>query len=228
MKIYGLNIKSILSSVTLSSLYSYVSNEKKEKIKFYRNKIDAVRTLAAEVLCRAAIVENLNIKNRDIYFSVNKYGKPYLRFYKNFHFNLSHSGDWVICSIDCKDIGVDIEKVEPIDLDISKNFFSPKEYEDLINQNPNNQLFYFYDLWTIKESYIKASGKGLNLDLRSFSIRIKNGKISLETENELTNCFFQQYDIAKDYKMAVCALNSSFPEKIILRTIDDLHKTLKS
>lgn len=226
MKIYAVKIKKQLDLAIFNSLTSYISNERNEKIKYYKYKIDADRALIAEILCRVAIIENLNIKNSDIYFDIHEYGKPYLKFHKDFHFNLSHSGDWVVCAIDDKHIGIDIEKVEILDLDISRNFFASDEYQDLLSQNPNNQLSYFYDLWTIKESYIKAYGKGLSLDLHSFSVGIKNENIILKKGSALKNCFFKQYDIEEGYKIAVCALNPSFPKNIILKTIDDLYKIL--
>ncbi|MEX1029766.1 MAG: 4'-phosphopantetheinyl transferase superfamily protein [Paenibacillaceae bacterium] len=39
-------------------------------------------------------------------------------------------------------------------------FFSFDENKDLLDKPPNQRLAYFYDLWTLKESFIKAVGKG--------------------------------------------------------------------
>jgi len=38
---------------------------------------------------------------------------------------------------------------------------------------PDQRLVYFYELWTMKESYVKALGKGLHLPMDSFKIQYK-------------------------------------------------------
>lgn len=227
MKVYALYLKSELPTLIFDNLLSYVSNEKKEKVDRFMRKIDAERALLSDVLCRTVIMENLKLYNKDIKFSYNKYQKPYLITFPNFHFNLSHSGNWIVCAIDDKTIGIDIEKIDNIDLDIAKRFFTTKEHLDLMNSPCNHRQAYFYDLWTLKESYIKALGWGLSLPLDSFSIRINNDNISLETNNEFNQCFFKQYDIDTNYKMSICSLNNSFPNNIIFKTVEDILSTLE-
>ena len=66
-------------------------------------------------------------------------------------------------------IGVDIEKIQLIDLKVAQRFFSEKEYEDLIAKTSSERIAYFYDLWTLKESLTKTLGIGLTIPLNSFS-----------------------------------------------------------
>jgi 4'-phosphopantetheinyl transferase len=103
------------------------------------------RGLFADLLVRKVLIEEFNLTNEEIHFSIDEYGKPYCEFINNFHFNVSHSGDWVVCAVDNKPIGIDIEKISKIDLDISKNFFSDKEHEDLLLSN--DPYDYFFTLW---------------------------------------------------------------------------------
>ncbi len=64
-------------------------------------------------------------QNRDIEIERNAYGKPSLRNYHNFHYNISHSGSWVISAISDQTIrGRYREQVKPIDLGIAKRYFS--------------------------------------------------------------------------------------------------------
>jgi 4'-phosphopantetheinyl transferase len=88
----------------------------------------------------------------------NRYGKPYLN--SDIDFNLSHSGNFVICGISRKSkLGIDIEKIRPIDLSNFRRIFSAKEWEQI--HETGNPLENFYKCWTIKESVAKAEGKGL-------------------------------------------------------------------
>nr|WP_234447709.1 4'-phosphopantetheinyl transferase superfamily protein [Viridibacillus soli] len=100
------------------------------------------------------IIRKYNVLNEEIEFQNNFYGKPYLQGFYKLEFNISHSGEWVVCAIDKFSIGVDIEMIKPIEFDIAKCFFTEEEYDDLLTVDSLKRLDYFYDLWTIKESYV--------------------------------------------------------------------------
>ena len=55
-----------------------------------------------------------------------------------------------------------------------KHYFSGKELADLLELSKEEQRERFFDLWALKESYIKATGKGLATSLRSFSFEFSN------------------------------------------------------
>jgi 4'-phosphopantetheinyl transferase len=140
-------------------------------------------------------------------FDYNEYGKPCILEPKDIHFNISHSGDWVVCAIDNKPIGIDVETIKPIDLNIARRFFTVEEYNHLMKKDEYNRIRYFYMLWTLKESYIKAIGKGLKIPLNSFSFTIENGNVNINTQNEFGPCFFYQKEIDNNHIISVCALN---------------------
>lgn len=103
----------------------------------------------------------------------NEYNKPY--FDSDLDFNISHSGDFVLCALSTKcSIGVDLEKIENNDFSDYHQCFTKKEWS-FIN-NSNNPLMTFYQFWTKKEAIIKADGRGLYMPLQSFDV----------TNNEVT------------------------------------------
>jgi 4'-phosphopantetheinyl transferase len=106
-----------------------------------------------------------------------------------------------------------VEQIKPIDFAIAKRFFSSTEYDDLMEKEEHERLNYFYDLWTLKESYIKARGKGLSIPLDSFSIRKHNTTITV-TSNRDESWYFIQYPIGPEYKFSVCATTLHFPMDI--------------
>ncbi len=91
---------------------------------------------------------------------------------ENFDFNISHSGDYVICAIEVADgarLGVDIQS--PIAAERQKRlvgrFFAPDEVEYYKKHGESADIF--LSMWTRKEAYLKYTGSGIAVDLRSVS-----------------------------------------------------------
>ncbi len=185
------------------TLMLYISKDRQARIKSFYRKEDSYRALLADVLIRTIIFRDLGINNSDIIFHTNEYGKPILSNEKGFHFNISHSMEWVVCTTSDRPIGIDIEYIQPIDFDIAKRFFSMDEYEDLMKVCINRRLSYFYDLWTLKESYIKAIGKGLSIPLHSFYCKVGDDGI-IRTDENMDGWIFSQYNVDSNYKLSVC------------------------
>jgi 4'-phosphopantetheinyl transferase len=95
-------------------------------------------------------------------------------------FNLSHCSNVALLAVtECSEVGIDIEKIKKIsDMSlVAKHFFSKAEqqyFESFITQK-KDQIF--YEIWTQKESLIKANGGGLSLPLDAFDA------VGLSTKN---------------------------------------------
>ena len=90
---------------------------------------------------------------------------------KNIHFNISHSHDYGIIAISYdNEVGIDIEKVTELsDMDsIAEYTFSKKEVKFYKKSEKKHKVF--FDIWTQKEAIVKASGEGLSLGLKDWSI----------------------------------------------------------
>lgn len=216
MKIYSAKINDICEK-NLHELSMFIDSDKRYRINNFIIKKDKIRTLIGEIMIRNIIIEKLGVKNRDIVFCKNQYGKPYLKGYPGFNFNISHSGDFVVCAIDDKPIGIDVEEVKHIEYEeIARSFFSVSEFNYIIKQDSNIQLSKFYEIWTLKESFIKCCGQGLSMPLRVFSIHVdeyENIKIMINNQHE--EYVFKKIDIAPGYKMAICCFNKEIPNNAI-------------
>lgn len=189
-----------------------VDKLKKQRIARFVYKEDAYRSLLADVLLRSILHDQLHLSDEDMVFGTNEYGKPYLVNRDDIFFNLTHSGDWVGCVIGQTPVGIDIELIQPIDFSIAKRFFSPEEYFSLQKQSSENRLDFFYGLWTLKESYIKAVGKGLAIPLGSFTVQtVEDPPIILTGLEQGYHC--KKYDFVEGYKLAVCSKETCFPTK---------------
>jgi len=113
-------------------------------------------------------------------FVTNTHGRPEIhpeQTHNDLHFNLSHSADMAILAIARRyEVGVDIEYSQVTQdsnhLEVAENYFTRDECRWIFDVNPDQRLSRFFDLWTLKESYIKARGIGLSLPLHHFQFSV--------------------------------------------------------
>lgn len=169
-------------------------------------------SIIGEILIRYLFIKKLNLKNNDINIIKNKYGKPSISNKQNIKYNISHSYNWIICAIDKNAIGIDIEMIRDINFLVAKRFFGKLENAYISSSKISIRNESFFRIWTIKESYIKAIGKGLYMRLNSFDI---------DLDKKVNNCIYlneyyiKEYELDSKFKIAVCSKSCSFPEKII-------------
>ncbi|MDO5861007.1 4'-phosphopantetheinyl transferase superfamily protein [Methanobrevibacter sp.] len=186
-----------VENLDLKKAYGLVSKKRQEKINFYRFEKDKKLSCGAYLLLKKMLAE-ANITNP--VFKTEKYGKAYISNHENIHFNLSHSGKIVLCAISDREVGADVEIIDPeIDLNIARHYFYNSEYENIMNAENRQEEFFKY--WVLKESYMKYTGLGMNLKLDSFEIIIED-KISLK--NDKKNLKFNLFDI-ENYKIGIAS-----------------------
>ena len=213
LDIYLLEIDGFLTKDEYIGLLNLVSPEKKEKIEKLRDFEDAQSRLFGDLLIRKIIKDKLGLKNNEINFGVNEYNKPYLCANQNFHYNLSHSGKYIVCAVSDRRVGVDIETIKPINKQVAKRFFTYDESQYILSKLNENQTKAFYEIWTKKEAYVKCMGKGLKIPLNTFNVfapeiscffycALSNEKaichVYCESSNEMQILTLSQYDIFFD------------------------------
>ena len=102
-------------------------------------------------------------------------GKPYLSGPAPCVFNLAHShGVALLAFGPSGQLGVDVEKVDPArDLaEIAASVFAPEEIGAMSESGGGVRTSSFFELWALKEAYVKAVGRGLSFDLKSVSFQI--------------------------------------------------------
>ncbi|HWT76565.1 MAG TPA: 4'-phosphopantetheinyl transferase superfamily protein [Mobilitalea sp.] len=203
VNIYIANIRECIDPSQINKFLNIISREKKERIERFHVHEDFLRSLYGDIIIRKTIEKELGIAAKNILIGINQYGKPYTINVPYFHFNISHSGDWVTCATSTFECGIDIEKITTCDINIAKSFFTKSEYIELVKRKGAAQTDYFFDLWTLKESYIKWKGKGLYMPLNSFTIKERNGKFYVNSfENDEIK--FHQHNFTEKYKLALC------------------------
>lgn len=105
----------------------------------------------------------------------NKYGKLFLSAESDFFFNVSHTNEFILYAFTrMVPIGIDIEDTQRnIEfLDVAKLFFTEGEVEKLNRLSGDDLRSAFFRVWTKKEAFIKAVGKGMSLLLKQFEVTV--------------------------------------------------------
>ncbi len=175
--------------------YNQVNQTRKDKIDKLLFMPDKLLSLTAGILLKNAL-EHYGLKYDEIQFSYNKYGKPFAN--DNLFFNLSHSGEYSICSVSQGQVGCDIQLVEPIKQQVIDISCTDAEIEYLSQFQGNVKNTEFCKLWAKKESYVKYLGIGIQKKIDTFNIK---------------DAYFMEY-ILKDYAICVCSSKNEFDDTL--------------
>lgn len=182
---------------------NFVSEERKARVNGFWNLEDKKRCLLSELLMKKAYFEKLAMPLNQIKINYNLYHKPFFAGSKNFEFNVSHSDSYVVFALSKNTIGIDIEKIKKINFNIAKRFYTEKEYKSIISlPTYTERLHHFYTLWTLKESYVKAIGMGLNLPLHTFEFVLNDKEIFVNSQVEQEFSFYTGE--VEDYSISIC------------------------
>ncbi len=198
-------------------MYPILNLQRREHINSFLHIEDALRSLAGEWLTRLVLSEKLHLNMFEIGIDYGENGKPFYNCPSGLHFNISHSAGWSVCAVSRLPVGIDIEMIQPIDLSIAKECFTENEFMTMTSfADRSVQINYFYTIWTIKESYLKATGSGFSRAPDSFGTEIHNNHIFLTGDVE-SGYSFRPYDFDNVYKLCACGLETQFSTIIKIR-----------
>jgi 4'-phosphopantetheinyl transferase len=171
--VWQVNLKTLsIYANDISKTLSHDELERANKLKFTR---DREQFILRRYHLRLILSKYCDCQPHEIMFSYNSYKKPFICLpeFKEIKFNMSFTYDLMLVGL-CKhdDIGIDIEKVHEIrDLEnIAAENFSPQELKYFNSKFDKTNTF--FKIWTRKEAFIKAKGKGLYQPLKSFCVDI--------------------------------------------------------
>jgi 4'-phosphopantetheinyl transferase len=133
--------------------------------------------LAVRILCRAVLSHYTNVDPADWRFKPTSHGKPKIaspRNYSSLHFNLTHIEGMIVCLISrAGELGIDAEKISRrVNIDeITRHFFSRSEQAELAKLAPKRRNKRFFEIWVLKEAYLKGRSRGLSISPERVSIQ---------------------------------------------------------
>jgi 4'-phosphopantetheinyl transferase len=104
-------------------------------------------------------------------FDIAPGGKPRVSDPAGPHFNLSHCEGLAACAVGAHtELGLDIEPVtRDAPFEIADRYFTPEEQRWLYSLPGSERATGFFRLWTLKEAFVKATGRGLAQPLLDIS-----------------------------------------------------------
>lgn len=106
--LYYTNIQDIRDKNCINDFRKLVSKERLSQLDKFYFKEDYLRSLLGEVIIRKKVAEFTGIKPEAVELYKNICGKPFIINVPDIYFNISHSGNWVVCLLAENPCGVDI------------------------------------------------------------------------------------------------------------------------
>lgn len=164
-----------VSAAQLQAMRQTLNEAERAKVARFRFEPLQKTAVISRGTVRIILGDLLAIPPETIQFITNAHGKPALTPPADLHFNVAHSGDFVLVAVAKTAVGVDIEQIKPaVEYGmIARRYFS--EWETAVFQTipAAEQPQAFYNCWTRKEAYLKAIGTGLTTKLDSFDVEFR-------------------------------------------------------
>ena len=200
-----------------------IQAEERERIAKFRYRVDMMSSLVGRLLLRGFAASVLGLRNTETQFSRTDRGRPVLvQDSRGWDYNVSHAGDWVVMAA-AKGfrVGADVMRTRDTRVDRLEEFFGlmRKQFTDQewlsirggSEDCSEQKLERFFRHWTLKESYVKTVGTGLNIDLRTLNFKVEEPLVNnrvisstkLEVEDVKTSWQFEESILDEEHVVSV-------------------------
>lgn len=180
-----------------------IQSEEKERLDKFVFKEDFKSSLIGRLMMRKFVNEALNVPYNEIIFIRDDKGKPVLKLpngnYPQISFNVSHHGSYTVLAGDVESgtLGVDVMKLEYSGgkslsefFRIMTRHFADSEWHTIKScSSEKAQIAMFCRHWSLKESYVKAVGVGITINLQDIRFKINTPCLSKDNVINDTELF---------------------------------------
>lgn len=163
-----------------------LTNEESQRSRAFNTLRLSERFVLTRAILRSILSDYIQVHPQELKIMVNQYGKPSLMGHK-LSFNLSHTEDLLMIAVsNLSDIGVDIERIKSRTgmLAVAERCFAKQEFEFWLQLSEAERLQMFYQIWTKKEAFVKAVGRGIALGMQECEIDIAGSGALLKIPTE--------------------------------------------
>lgn len=204
---YYMDVRCFDNEALFQEKIKSLSPYRQQKAALLKHGKDKNRSLGAGLLLDHALAA-YGLRERGVEYEIGKWGKPVLRCHPEIHFSLSHSGDYAICSIGDHPVGNDIEYIRQGRLKVADRFFAEEEQEWLYAvEDEAERTRRMFRIWTMKESFLKVTGRGMSLPLSDFAVHVDEESQRIRVRHKVDAKYYhmREYDEFNNYCVAVCS-----------------------
>lgn len=158
---YSVDIRSLPDPAADLRAMDGLPRERQERCLRYKRPQDRRRCLGAGRLIQQILAEHA----ASSCVTLGAHGKPEAQ---GVYFSIAHSGEYVIGVAADSPVGCDVERIKPPPMAVAERCFTPAERAYMAAHR--DAAHAFWQLWTLKESYVKMTGEGMSAGLRHVEI----------------------------------------------------------
>lgn len=181
---------------TFEKYWELLSGYKKKKMSQLNKPEDRMLTFAGEMLARQCLSELTGAPEFAFEILADENGKCVVGNF-NAEFNISHSGTKAVCAADKVPLGIDIEKIRPFSFGVAQRICTPGELLYVFSGSRDSFIGFsstakceekqaqnnFYRIWTLKEAYFKATGRGIRDDMKTVEFSFSENAVTVSDKD---------------------------------------------
>ena len=218
--VYTADISALNDPAVFERLLGAVPEYRREKAMRFKFPGGRMQSLGVGLLLKQAC-RDAGIDGADEDVVLGENGKPAFRNHPEIHFNLSHSKTRVMCVLSPYEAGCDVEHVRVGRSRLAERFFKESETQ-WIHSFPEGEAQdeAFCRLWTLKECYMKVTGRGMALSPDKFTLSVTSEGILLNHDGPRPEYTFREISRDDGFRYAYCLKGMLERHCVVCREID--------
>lgn len=164
MQIYVVDCTPWLADEKIKQALPYLDHNRRSRIRRLRVPLKRAQCAAAGLL----LTKVLGKDGTAPLLTYGANGKPYLADKPDTFFSITHSDKWVFLAVADCEIGIDAQMPRKVCPRLAARSTSPEELAWVKEDTEPH----FTRLWTMKEAYLKYTGTGLTVPIRSVTLSV--------------------------------------------------------
>jgi len=202
VKLYVADISNLPDPLSVPGELKKLPKERQQRIHHMKQEKSRKQSMGAGLLLQK-VLALYHMQDSQVF--VDEHGKPRI---EGLEFNLSHSGNLVICAVSEQPVGCDVEEVRKAPKGVAERYFSCREQEYLSQFAEEEYDRAFFRLWTMKESYVKMTGEGLGMPFEEYEVVASAVSCEETCRKSADGQHPECAQVMRDGKKQTCYLNS--------------------